>query len=232
MKFLLLVIGMLAVFSSCTNSTKNGIEKEFDSGAIFYDYKVQGEEGGDSVTVLLQYRFGNYEGSPMLLDSGSKVALDGREIKADSAKLTGVFYEIMLPAEEFKGTHEILFTDKKGKSHSQEFSFNPFSLATELPSQIKKKPFTIQLSSFDKEPTAVHLIMIDTAFNTPDVNEELIIENGELTITDKMWRALKAGPVTMEIYREEETPLEKDPKLNGRIVKTYVLKREFEVVED
>jgi hypothetical protein len=232
MKFLLIIISLLVIFCSCTNSKKNETEKEFDSGAIFYNYKVWGEEGSDSVTILLQYRGGNDESSAMFLDSGSKVTLDGKEIEADSARLTGVYYEAVLPAGEFRGQHTIVFTDRVGKEHRQEFSFFPFSLAADLPERIKKEPFTIRLKGLDKGPVRVQFVMIDTAFNTPDVNEDVVIKNGELAITAKMLRALKAGPVTLEIYLEEETVFEKSLKEDGKLLMTYKLKREFEAVDN
>lgn len=210
MKVLLLIIGLLTVLSSCTNSSRNDNDNEFDPGALFYDYKISGEEGSDSVTVILQYRFGSYEEFPAVLDSGSKVTLDGREIKADSTKLSGVFYEAMISAEDSKSAHSIAFTDKNGESHRHEFTFLPFKLTAALPAQIKKEPLTIQLSGFDKEPTRVQLVMIDTAFSTRDVNEEVVVQNGKLAITAKMWRALKAGPVTLEIYREKKFRLKKE----------------------
>lgn len=232
MKFFVIMIGVLAGLSSCINNTKNGNEKRFDSSAIFYDYQVWGEEGDSVVTLLLQYRMGNEEGSSMALDSAGKVLLDGTEILPDSARLTGAYYEVSKRAKEFRGAHTILFTDKKGKEHKQEFSFLPFSLAAELPAQINKEPFTMRLNGFTKAPTLVRLVMIDTAFTTKDVNEELMIENGELTITAKMWRALKTGPITMEIYREEETLPKNGSTEAGRLTMTYGLKREFEAVEN
>jgi hypothetical protein len=74
--------------------------------------------------------------------------------------------------------------------------------------------------------------MIDTAFGTRDVNEELVVKNGELAITAKMWRALSTGPITMEIYREEEIPLNIGVKEAGRLLMTYRLKREFEAKQN
>jgi hypothetical protein len=226
-----ILIGVLAFLSSCTNSTTGGNNKAFDSGAIFYDYKVRGEEGEDSVTVLLQYHAGNEESPSIVLDGGSNVLLDGKEIKPDSAKLTGVYYEAVLPAANFKGTHSIVFTDKKGTSHRQQFSFVPFSLVAELPLRIKKEPFVIRLSGLGPESARLRLVMIDTAFTSRDVNEELNVENGELLITTKMWRSLDAGPITLEIHREEEVPLKRAGKEEGRLVITYSLKREFEAIE-
>jgi hypothetical protein len=231
MKFLPTIL-ILAAFFSCTNSTRDSREDKFDTGAVFYDYKISGEEGSDSVSVLLHYRFGEEGELPTVLESGSKLTFDGKEIRPDSAKLTGTFYEVMLPANEFNGTHKIAVTGKNGKSHSQEFNFQPFSLANELPAQVKMEPFAIRLNGLGSEPVRIQLVMIDTAFGTRDVNEELVVKNGELAITAKMWRALSTGPITMEIYREEEIPLNIGVKEAGRLLMTYRLKREFEAKQN
>jgi hypothetical protein len=158
--------------------------------------------------------------------------LDGTDLNVDSARLTGTFYEAQKPVAAFTGKHTITIIDMTGKEHKQEFEFVPFALADELPEQIKMERFIIRLTGFTKTPARMRLVLTDTAFTTKDVNEELLVKSGEITITPRMWEALKAGPVTMEIYREEEQSLKKNSKQDGRLLITYALKREFEAIEN
>jgi hypothetical protein len=228
MRFFFFAVCLAA--ASCNNA-EIAKAKDVSAEAIYYDYKIWGEEGRDEVTLVLQYRFGGENGTTLVLDEGAKVSLDGEVLKADSAKLTGAFYEIMKPVEEFKGKHLVVFTDKEGKEHREEFTYLPFTLAAELPETVKKGPLTIKLKDFAAVPTPVRLVMTDTAFSSKDVNEELLVRQGELKITSRHWNALESGPVTLEIYREEERQLKNASKEGGRLTITYSLKREFTMID-
>ena len=113
MRVIFLFLSLLLFFTSCLNNEKEKKAEGIDPALIYYDYKVQADQEKESVTVMLQYRFGNADGGTMLLEEPSKVSLDGMELKPDSAKLTGVFYELMKPLEELKGRHTIDFTDSR-----------------------------------------------------------------------------------------------------------------------
>ena len=119
----------------------------------------------------------------------------------------------------------------RGKEHKEDFSFEPFALAAEFPEKVKKAPFTVKLNRFPTEATNVRLVMTDTAFGSKDVNEEMVIRNGELRIDSNELSALTKGPITFEIYIEEEKPLKNASKKGGRILITYGLKRHFEFVD-
>lgn len=225
-----LLICTIAIFSAC-NNTEIGKAKDVNPEAVYYDYKVWGEEGSENVTVMLQYRFGGEDGTSLTLDSPSKVSIDGEMLRLDSVKFSGAYYELIKPSAQFEGKHTILFMDTNGKEHKEEFTYLPFALAADLPEQLPRKPITLKLTNFTAAPTPVRLVMTDTAFTSNDVNEELKIEKGELKITARYWNALKAGPVTLEIYREEEQPLKKASKEGGRLMMTYALKRQFTLVD-
>jgi hypothetical protein len=59
----------------------------------------------------------------LVLNEPASVSLDGKEIPADSSKLTGAFYEVMDPVNNFSGNHSIVFTDVNKKKYEEEFSF-------------------------------------------------------------------------------------------------------------
>ena len=231
MRVFCLFLALVLLFTSCQNNAEKKEAEGINPNAIYYDYRVWGEEEKENVTVMLQYRYGEEDGEAIFLDEPSKVSLDGMELKPDSAKLTGVFYEAIKPISEFKGAHTIVFTDSRQKEHKVEFSFQPFTLASELPAQVKKRPFIIKLANFPEKRTRIQLVMIDTSYITPDVNEEFEIERGEISIDKDKLANLFVGPVTLEIYLEEEKNLRSASRAGGRILITYGLRRQFEFVE-
>jgi len=216
---------------SCLNKAEIGEGKDVNPESIFYDYRIWAEEESPNVTVMLQYRFGGEEGTTLVLEEPSKVSLDGMPLRFDSAKLTGAFYEHVRPIEDFVGRHTIEFTDNKAEIHKETFQFLPFSLKEEIPETIKMQPFSINLKDFPAEPTKIRLVMIDTAFDSPDVNEEMMVRNGLIPVSQKFLSRLVEGPITMEIYREEETPLKNASKEGGRLLMTYGLRRQFAFAE-
>jgi hypothetical protein len=228
MRFLPALVTLTMMFSSCLdkdNEKQNGYQPD----NVYHDYRISGEEGKEEVTIVLQHRLGGREEEPTFLEE-SKLSLDGMELKADSAKLAGTFYEVQRPAAGFPGKHTIHFTDNRGNEHKTAFTYQPFSLAEELPEKISKKPFTIRLKDFSAEPTPVQLVMVDTSFESKDINEEVIVKNGELTITEGRLINLALGPVTLELHYEKEIPLRGFSKKGGRILISYSLRRQFELV--
>jgi hypothetical protein len=97
----------LLAMTSCT-SNEIGNSKDVNPDAVFFDYTVLADEGGENVTVNLQYRMGGKNGTTLVLDEPSKVLLDGEQLKVDSAKINGAYYEIQKPIASFAGKHMIL----------------------------------------------------------------------------------------------------------------------------
>ena len=137
MRKLFLLSAITILFFSCT-SNEIGNSKDVNPDAVYFDYKIWGEEGKEDITVLLQYRFGGKNGTTLVLNDPASVNLDGKEIPADSSKLTGAFYELMKPINNFSGKHSIVFTDLNKKKYEEEFSFQPFTLKAAIPAQIKR----------------------------------------------------------------------------------------------
>lgn len=230
MRVLIGCVCLVFCLTSCVNNKQEepgGVHPDI----IYHDYKLTADEDRGEVTMLLQYRLNGPDGDPFLLDAPSKVSLDGMELKPDSAKLAGTFYEFSRPIEAFKGSHTIVFTDSRSKEHEAEFSFEPFQLAEEIPEALPKKPFVIELDNVSPGGTKVRLVMIDTAFQTADVNEELEIKNGRIQITPDYLVNLATGPITLEIYTEEEKPLKGISRQGGRVAITYGIRRQFEFVD-
>ena len=90
-----------------------------------------GGGGQEDVTVNLQYRMGGRNGTTLVLNEPSKVFFDGEQLKADSAKVTGAFYEVQKPLSSFSGKHVISFTSLDNREYKEEFEFIPFTFSRE-----------------------------------------------------------------------------------------------------
>src|SRR5215207_4234070 len=107
---------------SCT-SNEIGNSKDVNPDAVFFEYKIWADESREEVTVNLQYRMGGKNGTTLVLGEPSKVLFDGEQLKVDSAKVTGAYYEIQRPFSSFAGKHTILFIDVNKKEYKEEFEF-------------------------------------------------------------------------------------------------------------
>src|SRR5436190_21642212 len=107
MSRLLLLYAMIFLslpFTSCNNNSVDETESiaDTDPESIWFDYQVWGEEGSDSVTVKLQYRYGE-AGPTILIEKPAKVELDGKLIAGNSTKITGPYYEVQYAVSSFTG---------------------------------------------------------------------------------------------------------------------------------
>jgi hypothetical protein len=69
--------------------------------------------------------------------------------------------------------------------------------------------------------------MIDTAFGTKDINELKTVKDGTVVISKQQLRAVANGPVTLQLIKEEERPLNNPAVKGGQIAITYGLSRDF-----
>lgn len=217
---------MTALLAGCTDGDQR--DRGYTGSALFSDYRIWSEEGRENVICLFQFRRGGPDGPAVVLKPPSAVELDGEKLAPDSTRLTGTFYEKVIPVAQFRGKHAVIYTDIEGKEHELEFEFLPFDLLNELPERVKREHFTIQLAGFPEGKTPVHLMLVDTAFATDDINEVVDAVNGEIEIIPAMLDRLKAGPIVLEIFRESTTT---ETKAKGRIWISYGLRREFELEE-
>ena len=216
----------LLAMTSCT-SNEIGNSKDVNPDAIYFDYEVWADETNPDVTVHLQYRMGGKNGTTLILDEPSKVRFDGEELKLDSAKVTGAYYELQKPATSFAGKHTITFTDLNKKEYKEEFEFVPFTLdSLSLVMNRGDLVFTFKgLDSVDHLDVA----LTDTSFKSADINETETIKNGRLVISAERLSALVNGPINLQFYKEAVKPIKNGTKEGGRILIRYGLRREFEL---
>jgi hypothetical protein len=228
--FVLLLCVPSIFFVTCT-SNEIGSSKDVDPESIYFDYKIWGEEGNDSLTIKLQYRFAGENGTTLLLDEPSKVELDGEVLKADSSKITGVFYEVQKPLATFTGKHTITFTSGNKKQYKEVFNFEPISLANPVPATIQRgnlvfAPMVIGVNGLSNDDK-VRVLMTDTSYLSEEINRVDTVKNGRLIISKEELTALSNGPVHLEITKEYEKAIKNGTPEGGRISISYGLKREF-----
>jgi hypothetical protein len=217
----------LVFLFSCT-SNEIGNSKDVNPDAIFFDYEVWAEEGKEDVTVNLQYRMGGKNGTTLVLDEPSKVMLDGEQLKVDSAKVTGGYYEVQRPLTSFAGKHSINFTDLNKREYNEEFEFRPFSLEPDVPSTLNRSDLVFNFKGLDPVDY-LSVILTDTSFTSADINDVDTVRNGRLVIRSERLSALINGPIHLQFYREQTLSLKKSTKEGGKFMITYGLKRDFEL---
>jgi hypothetical protein len=216
---------LLVIFSSSCTNPENKEEKPVVTGPLYYSLNIWGEEGNDSVNCLLQFHSRGIDGPVIFPGENAIVQLDHEPLKADSAKLSGPYFDLRKPIVGFDGIHLLQFSATGTKMIRVPFEFHAFHPSPGWPGSINKGIYQLKLENFPQKPSVIRLSLVDTSFDTNDFNEMVTVEDGKLRITASMLRELTPGPISMEITREEE----KRDK-NGRIWISYSFRREFELV--
>jgi hypothetical protein len=213
--------------AACTNN-EPGVKRNIDPEAIYFDYRVWGDEENGDVTVRVQYFIGDMEGSTVLWEPPGKVEFDGEVLPADSTRMNGFYYETRIPLENFPGKHSIVFTDLSKKQYKEEFDFPVIFLKKELPAVISREELVLELVGLDSGGI-VKVLITDTSFYGRGIERMDTVRNDSIIITPRDLENLKNGPVYLEIYKEEEWPLKQPGKAGGKLSLSWALKRAFEL---
>ena len=225
--FAFLFLSCILFITSCT-SNEIGNNKDVNPESVYFDYRVWGDEESGEMTVKLQYRFAGPNGTTLLLEEPSKVAVDGVVIQADSSKMSGAYYEIMKPVKDFAGHHSIVFTGPDGKEYKEEFNFMPVRLITKIPAAINRSDLVFELDGLAPEDY-VRVMMTDTASFSEGISRIDTVTNGRIVITKADLASLANGPVHLEISKEDEKRVKNGTREGGTLSISYELKREFEL---
>lgn len=220
-----LLFAAICLLPSCA-SNEIGNAKDVNPDAIFFDYKIWGDESKDIATCMLQYRFAGPNGTTLVLEDPSKVAIDGHLLTVDSSKMSGAYYEWVNPVDSFAGKHTIIFSDMNGKKYSEDFKFTPFKMSAVVPAEFKRNDLVLDFSGLDPVDY-VRVSLIDTAYDNNDISRIDTLKNGHLVITKSQLDSLVNGPIQMEIIKEESRSVKNSTREGGTITVTYGLKREF-----
>ncbi|HSU27338.1 MAG TPA: hypothetical protein VLJ68_03085 [Chitinophagaceae bacterium] len=216
---------LILIVCGC-NSNEIGNAKDVNPERIYFDYRISGEDGSDSVTIILQFRFGGPNGTTLVLQEPSQVELDGVKLIVDSSKMTGAFYETFKSVREFTGEHEIVYTDINQKKYREPFSFHPVTLKAEIPAEIERGDLLFELDGLERLDF-VRTLMTDTSFESDGINRLDSVRDGRIVITRKELRNLVNGLIQLDFYKENEKPVKNGTEEGGRISISYGIKRSF-----
>jgi len=219
--YLLITIIIFVIIPSCND---NGMPENKSLDSIYATYVISASEGDELVTALVQFHSGRSDGPGIFLKEPSKVLLDEKLLTPDSARESGVFYELQEPIEELEGKHTIRLIDEEGKEYREEFVFTPLELTEEMPETISRKEVVLKFKDImEKQP--VRVVMTDTSIDGEGINEIDTIINNRLDLT-RLCSGVTNGPVMLQLFCEQEGWLK---SYKGEIYITYTLKREFEL---
>ncbi|HVG40592.1 MAG TPA: hypothetical protein VM888_03185 [Chitinophagaceae bacterium] len=223
------ILLVTASFAACNNPDVES-DAIFDAEALFFDYSISGDEGSGEVTCLVQYHYGGPDGETVFLPSPASVRLDNETITADTSQMSGAFYEVRKGIEEFEGKHSITFTDLDNRKYTESFEFTPFRMESELEPSVRRSDLNLQFSGI-KEGDAIRVLLIDTSFATDDINEVINVQNSGIIITKERLVNVTNGPVTLQLFKEEEREIKNTPKGGGKLSVTYGLSKEFDLID-
>jgi hypothetical protein len=201
-----------------------------DTSQVFFDYTITGREGDENITAVFRFREYDEEGDAFRLNDPATISLDGEVLLPDSSKITGYYYEVQKPADQFSGQHVIIFSDGSGNDFREEFNFIPPVLITLLPETVKKDSLVLEFSGLEKEDF-VRILISDTTYPGLGIDRLDTVRNGRLVISKDLISSLTPGPVLVEVIREQELPLKSRTKAGGRFRFVFMIKREFILTE-
>jgi len=224
--FLVFVPCTMVLLVACRNNYQNNYE-ELNPDAIYFDYKIVGDEQSNNITVKLQYRMGGPDGRGWSVPDGGLVKLDGEVMEADSSKMSGVWYEVIKPIDEFEGQHEIVFTNSD-KEYKEILDFKVMFLKTKVPAVIARGDLVFDVGGLIAGDL-IRVLLTDTAFYSRGVDRVDTVRDGRISISRRDLDNLKNGPVTIEFYRDTEKELAETTNTGGRLSISYGLRRVFEL---
>lgn len=219
--FVLLPVSL--VITSCIGFA--GREETAEPDDIFFDYTITGDEGNDSITVILKFHeFSAY--GPIVLFA-TEALLDGKPMPVDSSSVTGPFFITARHKNDFTGKHSITVTSPDGKKYKEQFSFRPFTIVSGLNDTMSRKTrMMLQLSGIDNLDV-MRVLLTDTSFTGEGINRLDSLAGSGLLVSRNELNQLKSGPINMELIKENEYPIEHGNRTGGILSVYYAVRREF-----
>lgn len=222
----LLVFFSITAFTSCADADQT--QPDTSAAPLYVSATISGEEGIDSASFFAEFRTGGPQGSTLLLPPAG-VQLDGNNVLPDSARMAGFFYEARLPLAGFSGKHRLQITNLNGVTSTVPFGFAPFSLKNQVSQVLAGQPLTLQFGNLPAGTHTFRIIITDTAFETNDVHTLVNTASGNITLQPQQLSPLAAGPLLLEISKEEAVPVTGEG-IRGKLVLHYNLRRNLELL--
>jgi hypothetical protein len=209
------------LFASC-QSNEIANSKDVNPAAIYTSYNVSYTEGDENVSCRASFRFGGSNGTTLVLNSPTKVQLDGQTLKVDSSRFSGAYYQVEKPFSSFKGEHAFTFFNANNSTMKEAFTFSPFVLAKPVPTTISKKGLSLSFNGLNNG-NKIKITISDTSAKTNDINREFIIQNNQTAVLPDELKLLKNGPLEINISKFTKKPLLESTPEGGEIIMSYSL---------
>lgn len=197
---------------------------------LFLDYKIWGEEGNDSVTIMLFFREDGPTGPAVRIAEPGQVQLDGERLLPDSNDMTGVYYPATREISRFTGKHNIRFTSESKKVYREDFVFRPFALKESFPDTISRSRFRILLEGLNKQDM-IRMLVSDTSFPGIGIDRLETVLDNQLVLTRGALSYLVNGPLFIELTKEAGWPMDKGTRAGGLVSISYTIRRESFLVD-
>jgi hypothetical protein len=209
------------LLTSC-QSNEIANSKDVNPAAIYTSYNISYSEGDENVSCRASFRFGGSNGTTLVLNSPTKVQLDGQTIKVDSSRFSGAYYQVGKSFSSFKGEHVFTFFNANNSTMKEAFTFRPFALAKSIPASVSKKGFSLSFNDLDNN-SKIKISISDTSAQTNDINREFSIQNNEAAIFSDELKLLKNGPLEINISMFSKKALQQSTPEGGEIIMSYSL---------
>ena len=191
---------------------------------IFFEYVLTGEEGNDTVSLVMKFKEYDQYGQAVSIEPGG-VAVDGQPVAPDSTVMTGPYYALHRAIRDFEGKHSIEVTLPNFKKYRDEFSFRPFQLLSGLTDTIRRSRLQLQFAGLNNREV-VRVLMTDTSFTGDGINRLDTVWNNKILLTRADLSYLENGPVNIELVRESVKPLRHATEAGGTLSSFYSIRRE------
>lgn len=223
-----LSFSFMVILCACNNGDMENDPLAPD--AVYFEYRIWGGDDMEDMMVKIQYRLGGPGGETYMFQEPGKVQFDSLILPPDSSKMNGYHYETWVPVADLTGRHSIGYTEPGGRSHIQEFDFQPFTLATELPPQVRRGDIEFRFDGL-KDSTLMRILVTDTASFSEGIVRTDTIFGGLLRINRAELLSLRNGPINLQLVAETEKLVREGGRRRGKLFISYALNREFELVD-
>ncbi len=222
MRILLTLLVFAVIIDGCREKTG------YKEDELYLDYQITGEEGAEQVSVLVQFRERNSYGPTVELMQGSNIQLDGKALEFNEQTRNGPIYVASKSLNEFKGNHQLIFTDSKGQKYIQDFIFSVFTIAGDsvLKRAIDSAGIVLAVKAIPPIKN-IRILMTDTSYAGKEVDKILAINKDQVQIKKKDMTGLKGGPIQLEMIAEYHRIMGGKGQLRGGVNVAYTLRREF-----
>jgi hypothetical protein len=196
-------------------SEEIGQIKDVNPETVYFDYSVNQNKDGEA-EYIFRYRFAGVYGTTLLLNPPSEVRFDGQLLKPDSSNKMGVYYMCTLPASQVNGKHFINFKAYDGKYYRQSVEWHTVKVPSSLNAFVVRGVDMDLPLSGSLSGDHIQVLMSDTASHTDDVELDLPVSNGQITIPGNTLTTLADGPVQISLSRYFDIPMKSLTAEGGR----------------